>query len=1574
MATDNNTFVNSFVTGMDSDSSLDRVKATSYLEARNIRVMSYDGDNSHGSMRPINGIKLAGVFNGENVERILASGSIRDIGVIVYISKKNLTPEFCIAKFNNKLGGEDTDDQFCAIGDLEVIFRSKLIDWPTDPNKWPKKVSTVFRYESEKNIKLYVATGFNPILIFNIADSYDPDLTLDAVQCYPKISFQKPKFIKYVSGALKTGYVSYSYQIYKNYSMSTDISPACQPIPIINMPNDSDVLGTKTGQQGETTDCGVKILINPDVDYSFLDRIKIYRIHIQVNGQLPTIEVIYDSSYEPNSKGEFYINDTGQSALDTITVEEYNSMAGIHIVPKLIESKDNMLFAANINEKQTFIDTERFKNWDARAFRANENGEIVLTSTSTEETATYTWDQLEQLSASKGDIERDSYNYYNEINKNHTLSGGYCVYDKDGYYGGTGINVSWRFVITYVPIDTCSTDGAGEIGTMWNVLKVENTNETPTLYFINKNGLQDAGISISDEQGRINNSWITKSLRRNELYRYGIILYDKIGNPSPVKWIADIRTPNLYEEYFNTFISHYNNKYDLASLPLGVAFNVSNLPDECTGYEIVRCQRREQDIATISQGVTSKPIVGYSAPSTNRTDRTTYFPTGLLTTARVAQGSTFEYFRQESYNPYDDDSIRNSAYECATNLKNTQLLQFVSTETSYQPESFKSLTTNKNYYLEPVRYLFGQSGKCSELTDQGVRTFPYGYKYILHPSISNANLFLAPNDSWNYYYRDDSKVVGEKITTNRFVLKMQTPDIKSIYYKVQQSDKTWGCLGVGSIDSASKTSSEKLNCLDDKAFAYIKLYEQADELMGSARDTNSVETSILELFYGKANTSVYPQIDDIQIATQLKWDEVIKRTYLEKGSNSQTENCGKWWPKIQYNKHVDSIGKYQFCNAVFYGCDGAQIDRIEGSGEGDDGWTISNDMIDFSSDADRDNISSWGTTGDDDRDQHILGIMFSTGGRCAVLSLNDTTAYNSYDIDNLQFKDYNKLLPSSTFNSTLGAVSYYVNKNNLLVSSTNLSTYQSEVGKPVNINSVAGTVLCNMRKRVTPYDGCTEKSVSSSTYRSNGQFFANKNEWNAVFDGDVYISVLDYTAMHKATCTFVRDKDTADERDPNDYRSPSMMLGYAIPLESTINCRFTYGFEFSKNSSVEGATMIQVEPANVNNTFTQTDPEYVFNTAYAAENTSRVHAAFDSTNIEDFNKEVDYMCRYSNLKENDEHIDSWTKFQSSNYLDVDSKYGEITEIRQYKQWLVFWQQIATGLLSVNERALTEDNNGTQLILGTGGVLSRYDYLDQTAGMHKEQMCDVQSTSTLYWYDHHNQELKAFDGQGVQSLGKQASVQSLLYKYQDKDQTPALFFDDKNNEIICKVLSDDNSVAYNEAIKAFPSIYTIPFDSYITFSNKTFLIRNVDGDLSIAQWDASNENTTSWNNKIISAYIKYIVNANPAITKVFDNQEIVTPQDEFAYFDLKKVDYNSYFSTDKEYKWSTDSGMKAEDTLNNKVTIREHNYRYAIPRDNRSSIYGARMRGKYLIGEIQDNKPNTNVAIQYILTKFRASWI
>lgn len=1549
MATDNNTFVNSFVTGIDSDSSLDRVKNTSYLEAKNIRVLSFDSTNQHGSIKPINGIKQVGSIKDEKVERILATGAVRDRGVIIYISEKRNKPEFCISCFDNKIGQDsDTDNSVKEIQNISNIFRSELIDWPTDRSKWPKNVSITFKYEGDDNIKLYVATGFNPIMVFNIAKLYSYNNTsFNTVQSYPKIIFQKPKFVKYVDGTLKTSYVSYSYQIYSNHGVSTDISPACQSIPVINVPSDrTDVLGIKTDQFDKKTNCGVQILIKPETDYSFLNRIKIYRISVQINGQLPTIEVIYDSAYEPNRNGDFFVNDTGQQALDTITIEEYNSMSGVHIIPKVIESKDNILFAANIQERSTFIDTDLFKKWDSRSFRANGQGQIVLQNTSGDQKVTYKWSELNELSISNGYIERDSYNPYNDINKQYYLSDSYCIYDKDNFYGGTGVNVSWRFTVTYIPIDTCSTTGSKEIGTMWNVLKVKNTQDRPTLYFVNKNGLQKADIEISTEEGRINNSWVTKSLKRNELYRYGIILYDSTGSPSPVKWIADIRTPNLYDKYFNTFISHYNNMYDLASIPLGVAFNVKNLPEGCTGYEIVRCQRREQDIASIAQGVISKPIVGYSTPECHRPDRTTYFPTGLLTTAMVAQGSEFKYFTQ-NYNPANDDkkvdAIQAAGRVCASNFGNTQIFQFVSAETAYQPESIKVLTNNKDFKLEPLRYIFGQSGKFQKEKH-------IGNKYFMSPGISNTNIYTKPDQAndgksyeWKYYANKSGGGYTEyPYKSSPYILKMLTAHLKTMYYKADVSDKMWTCLSPGKIDENIKYSGSNMNKIDDKVFAYIKLYEQ-----GCSLRTRICGTTDHLIDYGPRsmdehidNNTKLADIDDIQIASELKWNEVIKRTFLEKGSNSDVKDNGKWWPTIEYNNHIDSVGKYQFCNAVFYGCDGAVIDR--GGIEGDDKTTIAHDMVDG---ADQGDVIG------DDNPEYILRFPFSTGGRCALLSMKNDCA-------------------NMLFNSIIGAQSYYKNVDNNLQEFNSFSSYYN-----VNINSIPGTVLCNIRKTVTPYDGCTEKSITASTYRSDGQFFTKANEWNSVFDGDTYISVLDYTSMHKATCNFLKGKDDMASRDYSDYRSPSMMLGYAIPVESNINCRFAYGYEFSKNSTNEGASMIQIEPANVNNMYTQTEPEYLFNTTYAAENNSRIHAAFDTTNIEDFNKNVDYMCRYSMLKEDNEHIDSWTKFQSSNYLDVDSKYGKITGLRTYKQWLVFWQQMATGLLSVNERAITDSTNGTQLILGTGGVLSRYDYLDQTTGMHNDELCDTQSSSTLYWFDHHNQELRSFDGQGVYPLSKGSQAQNILYKYQNKDSNPTLFFDNRNNEVVCKVIGEDSFV-YNEAAKAFPSIYTIPFDGAIQFSNKTLLVKNINGDIKIAQWDADNKYTTSWEEKILHTYIKYVVNSIPTATKVFDNQEIITPQDEFQYIDIQndKKDRDSYFGLSKEYKWSTDSGMKSEDDLHGKITIREHNYRYAIPRDNRANAYGSRMRGKYLVCEMQDNKPNTNVAIQYILTKFRASWI
>lgn len=99
-------------------------------------------------------------------------------------------------------------------------------------------------------------------------------------------------------------------------------------------------------------------------------------------------------------------------------------------------------------------------------------------------------------------------------------------------------------------------------------------------------------------------SYLFKSLRRGETYRFGIIFYNKYGSASKVKWIQDITVPELYEPGFETFVSHGSsqdgNCIDLTVRPLGIKFDIiGELPDDIVGYEIVRCNRNLNNIKNV---------------------------------------------------------------------------------------------------------------------------------------------------------------------------------------------------------------------------------------------------------------------------------------------------------------------------------------------------------------------------------------------------------------------------------------------------------------------------------------------------------------------------------------------------------------------------------------------------------------------------------------------------------------------------------------------------------------------------------------------------------------------------------------------------------------------------------------------------------------------------------------------------------------------------------------------------------------------------------------------------------------
>lgn len=1548
--------INSFAGGLNSDDDLSVVATNQYIDARNIKISSYRGgegrDNRHGSLMPVQGVKLAGSFAGDG-NKVVATGSIRDYGVVVCIDKNE--NRLKIYSFKNAIGGTLHDQDFNDIQKSSLVVNAPLL--PLDEGqKYPDVFDIQLNYESENNIKLYLADSIHPIMVFNIGNDF---LYNDLNKClsYPEAICKPPVFEEYVPGKIEFGVVSYCYQLYNRYGIHTGSSIQCQQIPIGNYDFDSKYVKCG-GKYGAISNCGVKISIQIPSDYWHLDYIKVFRVQYTQNGQMPIVSVIYDAKInfdEQHDYSELVINDVGNDPIEHISVEELNSLQGVRIIPNSLASKDGFLFAANTKTIQTTI--KDFDKWDARAFRFNYGN--ISTVTDINGNNSFTIDahnkDIEDDSVAVPPFDHDCYDdTYNNINKEASLYSANFVFDsKYRWVGGSGKNIEWRFVISSQVEDSCiKENNTRKIGTLYNYSQKENIQQN-NVFYIDKDFKPSIIQKAEFDPGINKNTWLIKSLRRNEIYRYGIVLYDKYCQASPVKWIADIRTPNVTEEGFqlmssNTIVN--GKRYELVIRNLGIQFMVKSLPEGCTGYQIVRCARHESDIATISQGVLSSPVSNtYSIQYEGENDKyevTKYHmfcPTGFLTTNKFIEGY---YVHNQLVGNGDDLSS-----QCMTNIDNDKLLQFVSKEICYQPESFKQFTKDKKYYLQKQSFLFGARGDYkftddqydsprndSDNKDYGSLTGFNGrknFKFII-PCISNCavELFTGPGDNGDprgTFYVNGLPVFNG-FSGDNTICYLDAPYNPSYFYKVNpQSHKghdngTIGGLGKDrpysyalikdcilnfdrlynkDDESANKRKEKSGKFIIQKAFAYIKLYEQSVQPNEFSNGVFNPGDWWDNAFYGKN------YIQDFQLVDQIKWDQAFKRNF-NKDNDEQASSKA-------YTNYAVSAGGALFTNMVTGGICNDTNGNIFGS-FGNYNGGFKNDGT--------------GTHGD-------KNACFGTGGKCLLLSC--------------QYKE----------KGTAGATSYYYPKNGNYYDSLEQElpqTDHTEIGEIFKIvrPTLLGTYLTNLRQQTTPYGGYSFTNRLTNIYYGDGNYSESKNEWNTVFDGDCHVETFEYTSMHKVYGAYTKNgKD--DLQFPNTH-----MITYSIPTESNIWCKFQHGWTFSSNARDNYASFIQAEPCEITEAYVQKEPEYVYNSVYSVQNTSIPLAAYDDINPQDYNKTIDTRVYYSDLKQNDEIIDSWCKFRSSNFIDVDQQYGPITNISTFKNVLTFFQEQSFGVLSVNDRSVATDNSGQNIVLGTGGVLDRYDYYSNTYGMHKQQFCAVCTTGGMYWFDSHNNVICLFDGQSVIQLSKQGKVQNILNKYK-KDNNFKVFYNNRYNEVVFNVLSDDMQIVYNEMLGKFTSTLTIPFDGAIQFFNGEYLVKKNDI-VYVYQYDYLDESPKSTNQQLLSSYVKYVVAQQPLVTKVFDNQEVVTYEN-LQLQDLIRDD-DDYFSKNHKYVWQTES-QKIESSLENQITLRENNHRFAIPRAD--GLFGNRARGKVMICSIEDVKPNPAMAIQYIITKYRQSW-
>lgn len=510
-------------------------------------------------------------------------------------------------------------------------------------------------------------------------------------------------------------------------------------------------------------------------------------------------------------------------------------------------------------------------------------------------------------------------------------------------------------------------------------------------------------------------------------------------------------------------------------------------------------------------------------------------------------------------------------------------------------------------------------------------------------------------------------------------------------------------------------------------------------------------------------------------------------------------------------------------------------------------------------------------------------------------------------------------------------------------------------------------LFVNIKKNTTQYGGNTFMSRSYSIYNSTNTYV--KTSWEGYdkamcFGGDTYLGVLDYTH----TMLFTRN-------DPDDRNGFKRYVGAYIPLESSINLYYRNDEHYSQDiveSSGNGQTgeanvYFLTDPGQMNTLYTQKTPMYVYNAAYSNTSTSKNYIQ-KSIYAEDDVKSMNRIT-CSELKTNNEQTDSWTKFKFANYLDTDSTYGPVTNLKVFKNKLYFFQDSAVGIASVNDRSLITDNNAGALTLGTGGILTRYDYLVTLNGdsiINDKSITN--SETTLYWYDLDKNVICSLSND-FNELSKVKQVQTYLNRLPDNARkNPVSFYDKKYNEVWFRIY--DRCLIFNEQLNVFTSFYTHNPNWFFPFSTRLVTIKNNNCYYLHNMYDV---NSTTKEEKI--SYVRFVVNKDIAYTKVFDNQwfsaEFVDIGDETKPTLISDIHFNTKNQETEPIDWK-------------QIEQREDTFRFPISREKQNNpgqqqqtnmSYAGRMRGKYLICNYTlDCNDNREFKLPYVKTTYRYSML
>jgi hypothetical protein len=508
------------------------------------------------------------------------------------------------------------------------------------------------------------------------------------------------------------------------------------------------------------------------------------------------------------------------------------------------------------------------------------------------------------------------------------------------------------------------------------------------------------------------------------------------------------------------------------------------------------------------------------------------------------------------------------------------------------------------------------------------------------------------------------------------------------------------------------------------------------------------------------------------------------------------------------------------------------------------------------------------------------------------------------------------------------------------------------------------TAFTNNDKRIVSYCRYVNSQYGGNTYvaRTNNEYISTghfqpyvENQSispSKVFGGDVVTLHHSYQCLEKNF-----DVITGFKMPGNDF-SFSKRIALFYPAEAHGHNPFynIYSEPYSENQRSSS----RINDSNIY------EEEIPVNTAYFQPNNTSVFVSKPLV----FNdiQESPYDIISTVDKIDGELVDTWRNFSTNNFITVNGNFGPINSLLEFKDKLFFYQENAIGIAAIDERVLINEGDTSQTQLGTGGILSRYDYISTETGII-HQFAVEKSGNSIYHYDALLNKFFRF----VDGMRPESDVKGQRGRFNMFDPTikngDKLFlqpgvrkgvhigYDSRNNRVYLTLLGEQESltISYNELINngegGFESRWSFTPQMYL--NTRAFFLSSDDSNTSIQLHNAGNYNEFYGVYK--ESYIKFRNNLDtPDLVKVFDNLLINTEVVE----NNQQVD-----ETVTQIRFTND--YQDSGTLNTSNVIKKHlrSYRWNSIRNQSDK---RRMYDKYIDVELTYNAPGVNKNKKFIL--------